>query len=184
MVATQRFYVPFIAVLGGAALVALLVFGVLALGANHTLDQALREGKHPQAPEYTRSLPTLSGGTGSLAQYRGRVVLLNFWASWCPPCHHEAPLVENAQRGLERDGDTVLGVSSQDTAADSQSFMRQHHLTFPDLRDVSGEFAHAYGTAALPESFLLDPRGRIVAIARGEMDNAFVEKALALARNA
>jgi cytochrome c biogenesis protein CcmG, thiol:disulfide interchange protein DsbE len=184
MVVTQRFYVPLIAVLAGAALVALLIFGVLALGANRTLDQALREGKHPQAPEYRRSLPALFGGAGSLAQYRGRVVLLNFWASWCPPCHHEAPLVESAQRELERDGDTVLGVSSQDTAADSRSFMRQYHLTFPDLRDVSGEFVHAYGTAALPESFLLDPQGRILAISRGEIDSAFVEKALTVAHNA
>jgi cytochrome c biogenesis protein CcmG/thiol:disulfide interchange protein DsbE len=184
MVVTQRFYVPLIAVLGGAALVALLVFGVLALGANRTLDQAVREGKYPQAPEYTRNLPALSGGTGSLARYRGRVVLLNFWASWCPPCHREATLVEDAQRQLQRHGDTVLGVSSQDTAADSQSFMRQYHLTFPDLRDVSGEFVHAFGTAALPESFLLDPQGRIVAISRGEIDNAFLEKALSVAHDA
>jgi cytochrome c biogenesis protein CcmG/thiol:disulfide interchange protein DsbE len=180
-----RAYVPAIAVLGGAALVALLVFGVFALGASRTLDEALAKGGHPQAPEYTRSLPTLyARGSGSLAQYRGRVVLLNFWASWCPPCHREAPLMELAQRKLARRGGTVLGVSSQDTASDSSSFMREYHLTFPDLRDVSGEFVHAYGTAALPESFILDTHGRILAISRGEIDTAFIEKAVSLARGA
>ena len=175
---------PALAVLGGIALIALLIYGVLALGSNRTLDQALAEGQHPAAPEYTRELPKLSeDGTASLADYRGHVVLLNFWASWCPPCRHEAPLVESAQRQLERYGGTVLSVSTQDTASDSRSFRAENHLTYPDLRDVTGNFVHAFGTTALPESFILDPQGRITAISRGEIDAAFVAQAVVLAQS-
>jgi len=180
----RRVYMPLLACLGGAALVALLIFGVLALGSNRTLDQALADGQHPRAPEYTRLLPVLSGGGyGSLSQYRGHVVLLNFWASWCPPCRNEAPLVETAQRELERHGGTVLSVSTQDTASDSLAFRQQYHLTYPDLRDVTGSFVHAYGTAALPESFIIDPQGHIRAISRGEIDKAFVSQAVLLAES-
>jgi cytochrome c biogenesis protein CcmG/thiol:disulfide interchange protein DsbE len=179
----RRLSMPLLACLGGAALVALLVFGVFAIGSNRTLDQALADGQHPQAPEYTDVLPVLSGdGRQSLADYRGHVVLVNFWASWCTPCRNEAPLVESAQRELQPHGGTVVAISSQDTTGDSQSFRTQYHLTYPDLRDVTGSFVHAYGTAALPESFILDPEGRITAISRGEINKAFVEQAVSLAR--
>jgi cytochrome c biogenesis protein CcmG, thiol:disulfide interchange protein DsbE len=175
---------PLLACLGGAALIALLAFGVFAIGSNRTLDQALADGEHPPAPEYARELPTLSGhGHQSLADYRGHVVLLNFWASWCPPCHNEAPLVETAQRELERHGGTVLGVSTQDTAGDSRGFIAEYRLTYPDLRDVTGSFVHAYGTTALPESFIIDPEGRIRGISRGEIDRAFVAQAVSLAES-
>lgn len=180
----RRVYKPLLACLGGAALIALLIFGVVAAGTNRTLDQALADGQHPQAPEYTRQLPLLAGGApASLAQYRGHVVLLNFWASWCPPCRHEAPLVETAQRKLERYGGTVVSVSTQDTSSDSESFRHQYGLTYPDLRDVTGSFVHAFGTIALPESFILNPQGQIMAISRGEIDKEFVLKAVSLAES-
>lgn len=173
---------PMIAALAGAALVGLLVFGVLALGSNRTLDQAVAAGRYPLAPNYTESLPDLSGsGQGSLASYRGKVVLLNVWASWCQPCQQEAPLLESAQHQLEAHGATVLGVSDKDAADDSASFMRRYHLTYPDLRDVNGEFSESFGTAALPESFLIDTHGRIVAISRGEIEADFVQHAVAVA---
>jgi cytochrome c biogenesis protein CcmG/thiol:disulfide interchange protein DsbE len=174
---------PLLATIGGAALVALLVSGVLALGGNRTLDGELAAGRFPMAPEYTRVLPSLQGAGGrSLADFRGHVVLLNIWASWCPPCRAEAPLLERAQRALAPYGATVLGVSMNDAAADSLSFMRSNHLSYPDLRDLTGSFAEGYGTRALPESFLLDPTGHIRAISRGEIDRAFVQRAVALAQ--
>ncbi|MHB8491506.1 MAG: TlpA family protein disulfide reductase [Solirubrobacteraceae bacterium] len=178
----RHMYMPLIAGMAGAALVALLVVGVLALGSNRTLDEAVRAGRTPLAPAYTRTIPTLTGATrASLADYRGHVVLLNFWASWCPPCQQEAPLMESAQRQLARHGATVLGVSYKDAVPDSESFMRRYGLTFPDLRDVSGEYAEAFGTEALPESFLLDRQGRVVALSRGEVAAGFVRRAVALA---
>jgi cytochrome c biogenesis protein CcmG/thiol:disulfide interchange protein DsbE len=174
---------PALVSLAGAALVALLIYGVAALGTNRTLDQDLHEGRHPVAPDATHTLPVLGGsGAGSVAAYRGRVVMLNFWASWCPPCHHEAPLVESAQRELTRYGATVLGVTYEDAAADSEGFVHEYHLSFPILRDVTGEFAHTYGTQALPESFLLNRSGDVMAISRGEIETEFVNQAVALAK--
>lgn len=181
----KQIYMPILATLGGAALIALLIFGVLALGSNRTLDQALAAGHPPLAPAAARRLPFLDEPrTTTLEHYRGRVVLLNFWASWCPPCQQEAPLIALAQHELSRYGATVLGISYKDTRADANAFMREHRLDIPDVRDVNGSFAEAYGTAALPESFLIDPSGRIVAISRGEINSAFVQEAVALARQA
>ena len=180
----SRRLLPILVSLAGACLVGLLIYGVLTQSPNRTLDEALAQGQHPRAPEATRSLPRLSGGSGaSLASFRGKVVVLNFWASWCEPCQLEAPLLERAQRQLERHDATVLGVTYRDTSPDSQSFVRQYHLTYPNLRDTTGEFAHSYGTDELPESFVIDRHGHIVAIRRGEIDQTFLNQAIALAES-
>lgn len=109
--------------------------------------------------------------------------MLNFWASWCEPCQVEAPLLERAQVELERKGGTVLGVAYLDASPDSQSFVRRYHITYPNLRDNDGTFTHSYGTNQLPETFVLDRRGRIVAISRGEIDQAFLSRAIATAES-
>jgi cytochrome c biogenesis protein CcmG, thiol:disulfide interchange protein DsbE len=121
-------------------------------------------------------------GTLQLASLRGKVVVLNFWASWCLPCEAEAPLLQRNEAKLERDRATVLGVTYLDASPDSEAFVRRYHLSYPNLRDNdNGDFAHAYGTDQLPESFILDRRGHIVAIARGEIEQQFIDKALRLA---
>lgn len=109
-------------------------------------------------------------------------MLLNFWASWCQPCEDEAPLLERAQASLLGDRGTVLGVTYKDVTVDSQSFVRRFHLTYPNLRDGNGSFAEAYGTDQLPESFLIDRQGRVRAIERGEIGEAFLARAISLAR--
>ena len=78
----------------------------------------------------------------------------------------------------------MLGVTYLDASPDSQSFVRQYHLTYPNLRDNTGSFAHSYGTDQLPESFIIDRRGHVVAISRGEIEQPFLNKALALAESA
>jgi cytochrome c biogenesis protein CcmG, thiol:disulfide interchange protein DsbE len=188
----RRRAVPILVSLAGACLIGLLVYGVSAQPANRTLDQALAEGRRPPAPDAGRRLPALDGGetgggdaTGvrnSLAGYRGEVVLLNFWASWCTPCQAEAPLLEKAQERLRRERGTVLGVTYLDVAGDSREFVRAQHVTYPNLRDTNGEFAHSYGTNQLPESFVIDRAGDIVAICRGEIDQAFMSHTVALAQ--
>jgi cytochrome c biogenesis protein CcmG/thiol:disulfide interchange protein DsbE len=75
----------------------------------------------------------------------------------------------------------VVGVAFRDTTPDALAFVRTHHLTYPSLRDVDGKLAQAYGTVALPESFLLDREGRIVALSRGQIGAPFVSQAIALA---
>jgi len=109
-------------------------------------------------------------------------VVLNFWASWCEPCQVEAPLLQRAQARLQRAGATVLGVTYLDATPDSRSFVRRFRLTYPNLRDNNGAFAHSYGTDQLPETFVIDRRGDIAAISRGEIGQPFIDRAIALAQ--
>jgi thiol-disulfide isomerase/thioredoxin len=123
----------------------------------------------------------LDGKPLDLAQFAGKVVVLNFWASWCEPCQVEAPLLQRFQPLLQRHDATVLGVTYLDASPDSLGFVRELHLSYPSLRDNSGKFAHAYGTNQLPESFVLNRAGEIVAVSRGEIEQPFMKKALAVA---
>jgi cytochrome c biogenesis protein CcmG, thiol:disulfide interchange protein DsbE len=174
--------VPIAAVLVAAALVALLVYGVAARTDNTTLDSAVQRGAHPLAPDHR--LPVLGGsGDRSLADYRGKVVVLNFWASWCVPCTHEAPILERAQRHLQQTGTgTVLGVTYKDFTGESLKFMRDLKLTYPSLRDDQLQLAPKYGTHNLPETFVIDGQGRIVALSRGEVTEKFLTQAIATAQ--
>jgi cytochrome c biogenesis protein CcmG/thiol:disulfide interchange protein DsbE len=178
----KRLIVPTVASLLGAALLGLLVYGVSHQAASRTIDEAVADGRLPRAPEAGRMLPALTGGgVGSLAGYGGKVVILNFWASWCEPCQVEAPELERAQHDLARHGGTVLGVAYEDATPDSLGFVRRFGLTYPNLRDATGSFAHAYGTDRLPESFVIDRSGRIAAVSRGEVGRPFLERAVRLA---
>ena len=176
---------PVLAALAGAGLVALLIYGVSQQAASRTLDERVASREYPVAPDASSLLPVLDGhGTSSLGSLKGKVVVLNFWASWCQPCEQEAPLLERTQNRLRRDDGTVLGVTYLDATPDSRSFVHHYHLSYPNLRDNTGAFAHSYGTDQLPESFIIDRRGRVVAISRGEVDQDFLDRALALAQQA
>jgi cytochrome c biogenesis protein CcmG, thiol:disulfide interchange protein DsbE len=178
----RRRLLPILATLAGAGVIGLLVYGVTARSASRTLDERVVRHEHPRAPEAARALPILGGhGESSLAAYRGKVVVLNFWASWCQPCQVEAPLLQRFQPLLKRHDATVLGVTYLDASPDSLSFVREHHLSYPSLRDNSGKFAHAYGTNQLPESFVVNRAGDVVAVSRGEIEEPFMKNALAVA---
>jgi cytochrome c biogenesis protein CcmG, thiol:disulfide interchange protein DsbE len=180
----KRLSIPLIVGVLGAALVGLLVYGIATQAPSRSLDEAVKHGTYPQAPSATHMLPRLSGaGRASLADYKGKVVVLNFWASWCEPCQEEAPLLERAQRQLQHHDGTVLGVTYLDVTPDSLSFVKRYHLTYPNLRDTTGEFTHSYGTDQLPESFVIDREGHVVAISRGEIDEAFLNRAVSLAQS-
>ncbi len=180
----KRSFMPLLIGAAGAALVGLLVYGVLAQSPKRTLDEAIKQGRHPTAPAASTNMPMLSGaGKRSLASYRGHVVVLNFWASWCTPCQEEAPILERAQHTLMRHGGTVLGVTFRDSSPDSLTFVKHYGVSYPNLRDTTGEFAQAYGTTQIPETFVIDSSGDVVAISRGEIDEAFLNHAIALAES-
>jgi cytochrome c biogenesis protein CcmG, thiol:disulfide interchange protein DsbE len=149
-------------------LVGLLVFGVLQTGDDSSLEQALARGEHPVA--HDAPLPALDGGVArTLANYRGDgYVVVNFFASWCDPCSEEAPLLNRLQRRLAGHG-TIVGVAWNDATEDTRRFVRAHHVAYPVVRDVEGEFAEAYGVKGMPETFVIDPKGRVVALQRSQL---------------
>jgi cytochrome c biogenesis protein CcmG/thiol:disulfide interchange protein DsbE len=146
-------------------LVGLLVFGVLQTGDDTSIDQAVARGEHPRA--HDARLPRLDGGgSTTLAAYRADGwVVVNFFASWCGPCAEEAPLLNRLQRRLAGHG-TIVGVAWNDATGDSRRFVREHGLRYPVLRDVDGSFAGAYGVKGMPETFVIDPHGGVVALQR------------------
>jgi cytochrome c biogenesis protein CcmG, thiol:disulfide interchange protein DsbE len=176
----KRSAVPLAVAVLAAALVGLLVYGVVARRDDTSLDSAVKNGQRPAAPGAGVTLPTLDGrARGSLAQWRGKVVVLNFWASWCGPCENEAPVLERAQRRLAGSGGgTVLGVTYKDDADASRDFVRKYKLTYPSLRDDRLDLAPKYGTTKLPETFVLDKAGHVVAMSRGEVSQAFLARAI------
>src|SRR3954469_3741889 len=106
-----RLYWP--VTLAAAALIGLLAYGVAGTGADTTLDDAVRSGERVDPP--TAPLQVLGGkGTGSRADYKGKVVRVNVWASWCEPCRDELPLLEKAHKRLDARGGTVLGIDVQE----------------------------------------------------------------------
>jgi len=112
-----------------------------------------------------------------LVDYRGKVVVLNFWASWCTPCTDEAPLLQRTQRQLGGQG-TVLGATYNDIPGDSTDFERKYHVTYPSVRDVGLKLAQDYNTHALPETFVIDRNGKVVAISRGQVSERFLSSAV------
>ncbi len=159
-------------------LVGLLVFGVLQTGDDSSIDQAVARGEHPQA--HDAALPQLDGGAKrTLASYRsdGGYVVVNFFASWCPPCQDEAPLLNRLQRQLAGRA-TVVGVAWNDLTGDTRRFVHDFHVGYPILRDVDGSFAGAYGVKGMPETFVLDPQGRIVALRRTEVTPEWIATAI------
>jgi cytochrome c biogenesis protein CcmG, thiol:disulfide interchange protein DsbE len=182
----KRPVVPVVVIVVAVALVALLVYGVVHGGQNTTLDDAVKQGKHPDAPGYNLQRPVLNGnGQKTLADYRGQVLVLNFWASWCEPCRGEAPILEKAQRTLtSTHAGTVLGATYNDAPEDSAKFEREFKVAYPSVRDVGTELAQKYGTRALPETFVIDKNGKIVAISRGAVKQSWLDDAIAEAEKA
>ena len=159
------------------ALVALLGYGLAANEPDRRIDESLARGELEPAPEL--ELPRLDGsGEESLADYRGRVVVLNYWASWCDPCRRESPLLQRFHERIEPRGGTVLGVDVRDVTTDADAFIAEYGLDYPQLRDGEGDTMDEFGIVGLPETFVIDRRGRIAATARGPVDAEFLRSSV------
>jgi cytochrome c biogenesis protein CcmG/thiol:disulfide interchange protein DsbE len=150
-----------------AQLVALgCVAGLLALLVWSVVHQRHAPGVGSVAPTFT--LRRLEGpGRVSLESYRGKPVVLNFWASWCEPCKSEAAVLERDWTSYRNRGVVFLGVDYHDLSSDARRFVRAHRLTFPMLEDGSGNVTGLYGISQVPETYVLNRRGRVVAHLRG-----------------
>lgn len=171
----SRLYWPVL--LAAAALVALLTYGVTSRGPDTSIDERLADGERVEAP--VRDLPVLgAGGTGSLADHNGKVVVLNVWASWCPPCVSEMPLLQRTHERIEPRGGLVLGIDTQDAQEEALKFLREKRIDFPSLRDRDREYGRDLGVSGYPETFLIDRAGRIAAARRGPVTQAWLDEHL------
>lgn len=148
------------------ALVGLLGFGLIAKGSGN-----LEVGE----PVPDAELPRLDGsGTGTISEYRGRWVLVNFWASWCLPCRDETPALQRFHERHRDERFTVLGINQRDLSDDALAFLDEFDVTYPHLRDRDGDRAEPFGMTGLPESFLVDPEGGVALIRRGPVDDEYL----------
>ncbi|MBI4537423.1 MAG: TlpA family protein disulfide reductase [candidate division NC10 bacterium] len=153
------------------------VIGLLAYG--FTTDPRAIPSTMVGKPARDFSLTLFDGRTVRLSDFRGKVVFLNFWASWCPPCREEAPLLEAAWRRYQTQGVVFLGVDIQDREEDARRFVQAFGITYPNGRDDRGRIAIDYGVYGIPETYFIDPSGRITAKYIGALNMTILAARLA-----
>jgi cytochrome c biogenesis protein CcmG/thiol:disulfide interchange protein DsbE len=124
------------------------------------ISRDVDNGKVVAAPLFTRARVDTSG-TLSLASLRGKVVVINFWQSYCAPCTHEARTLAQASKDWERKGVVFVGIDVQDFRSQALKFMARFGITYPNVRD-NGSLVGHYGVTGYPETFFVDRKGRIV----------------------
>jgi peroxiredoxin len=136
---------------------------------NYKLVPNLDEVKdHPPAPDFT--LVNLENKKVSLKDFRGKLVFLNFWASWCTPCREEMPAMERLYQQYKDKGFVILAISVKDGRSDSLAFVKELKITYPTALDPEGEVGQLYSVWGLPVTYLIDPKGIILARLWGPAD--------------
>jgi thiol-disulfide isomerase/thioredoxin len=116
------------------------------------------------------TLPLLNTGSQKLSALKGKVVFLNFWATWCGPCRLEMPSMENLYSRFKDQGLEILAVNSGEGRNDVASFMKSNKLNFPAALDESGAISRQYGVQAIPTTFIIDREGEIISRVVGSLD--------------
>lgn len=177
----RRLVLPALVAAAAVGLLALLAFGVSKQIDSSSLDAQVAAGRTPTVPDTAVALPMLgSSMTRDLDDYRGKIVVLNFFASWCTGCRAEAALMVKEQRVLARhDATIIVGVTYEDDTGATSSFDRQYGVRYPVLRNPNGNLARALGVFYVPETFILDRQGRIVAVNRYQITGSWLRGHLA-----
>ena len=148
------------------------VAGLLVLFASPSYKQGMASPAGTMAKEFSFSL---DGRSSSLADLRGKVVVLNFWASWCPPCIDETASLNQLQQQIAPRGGTVLGISADTDPVAYEQFLKDHRVIFPTYRDPVeqgplSQIGLNYGTRIYPETYIIDRHGRIARKIIGAQD--------------
>ena len=163
----KKFVIPSAILAAAVALIVLLTYGVSNHADTGSLDAQVARGDFPMAPDYHAQLPLLgTGRTSDLAAFHEKVVVVNMYASWCVDCRLESPLLSREQSVLTRHDATFVGITYEDEAGSTEAFNRRYHLRYPVLRDVNSDLVHLFGTYQVPETFVINRTGHIVAIRR------------------
>jgi peroxiredoxin len=162
----------------GGAMVGLALIAVVWFFAGRTAEPTL-----PPVGEMTRvapafSLPSLDGGTVNLSDYRGKVVLVNFWGTWCEPCKEETPALQQAYTQLQSEGLEIIGVNlySQETGGEEavRAFLQPYGVTYPIALDTAGDIARSFQISPIPVSYFVDQNGTIRYVKVGTLREAEV----------
>jgi cytochrome c biogenesis protein CcmG/thiol:disulfide interchange protein DsbE len=153
------------AIIAWIAVLALLV--ILAFGLRRAQQGPVSVGQ--MAPNFT--LTTFDGQPIELSDLRGKVVVINFWASWCIPCKNEAPALEAAWRHYQPDGKVVfLGIDWTDTETKAKEFLNQFDITYPNGPDLGTRISQRYRMGGIPETYIVDPQGKLAWVQIGEFN--------------
>jgi len=129
-----------------------------------------RQGERSIAGKKAEDFPLQITGASHLSDLRGKVVVLNFWASWCPPCLEETQSLNTLQQAIASKGGVVLGISVDEDKDAYEKFLGDNHVVFATYRDASKKTATDYGTSMYPETYLIDRQGRLARKIVGPQD--------------
>ncbi len=160
----RRYLVPGVISAVVVALLAVLAFGVSHAGQSNQLAARVSRGQTPAAPNARMRLQLLgSARRVSLSSFHVKVVMVNVFAGWCVACQQEVGIIKHAEQVLRQHGGEVLGVTYQDSSGDASTYMRRYGLHYPVLLDPADNFVAPYGVNGVPETFIIDRSGHVVA---------------------
>ncbi|GCE18085.1 TlpA family protein disulfide reductase [Dictyobacter kobayashii] len=132
------------------------------------------------APAFDLPLLNGNGEKVKLSDYKGKPVIVNFWASWCDPCNREAPFLQSSWLDLKSKGVVMVGIDGGETTSSGIKFLQKYGVTYTNIADnVGGDTSISYGVTNMPETFFIDRNGNVVSRWIGEIDSAGLQKELA-----
>jgi cytochrome c biogenesis protein CcmG/thiol:disulfide interchange protein DsbE len=166
--------------LGGAFILALLVPGCYSGGGpNRNISAGAGPGGLAGAPAASYDVKRLDGSTDSLARHHGSIVVMNLWATWCPPCLQEVPDLQRFSQEYKKRGVIVLGIDQGESIAAASTFARAHGVSYPILVDEDQQYGRTYEAIGLPTTVVVDRTGHVVHGYDGPLTLAQMREAVA-----